>query len=130
MIVVDSNILAYLYLPGDYTEAAEALLLRQPEWAAPPLWRSEFRNILTGYLRRGMLSFEQACCLQAEAEALLDGFEFEVNSREVLQLAQDSDCSAYDCEFVALAKQLDTQLLTMDKKVLKAFPQHAVALVA
>jgi predicted nucleic acid-binding protein len=60
MIVVDSNILAYLYLPGDYTEAAEALLLRQPEWAAPPLWRSEFRNILTGYLRRGMLSFEQA----------------------------------------------------------------------
>lgn len=130
MIVVDSNILAYLYLPGDYTEAAEALLLRQPEWAAPPLWRSEFRNILTGYLRRGMLSFEQACCLQAEAEALLDGFEFEVNSREVLQLAQDSDCSAYDCEFVALAKQLGTQLLTMDKKVLKAFPQHAVALVA
>lgn len=130
MIVVDSNILAYLYLPGDYTEAAEALLLRQPEWAAPPLWRSEFRNILTGYLRRGMLSFEQACCLQAEAEALLDGFEFEVNSCEVLQLAQDSDCSAYDCEFVALAKQLDTQLLTMDKKVLKAFPQHAVALVA
>jgi predicted nucleic acid-binding protein len=130
MIVVDGNILAYLYLPGDYTEAAEALLLRQPEWAAPPLWRSEFRNILTGYLRRGMLSFEQACCLQAEAEALLDGFEFEVNSREVLQLAQDSDCSAYDCEFVALAKQLGTQLLTMDKKVLKAFPQHAVALVA
>jgi predicted nucleic acid-binding protein len=52
-----------------------------------------------------------------------------VNSREVLQLARDSDCSAYDCEFVALAKQLDTQLLTMDKKVLKAFPQRAVALV-
>lgn len=129
MIVVDSNILAYLYLPGEYTEAAEALLLRQPEWAAPPLWRSEFRNILTGYVRRGMLNFEQACCLQAEAEALLDGCEFEVNSREVQQLARDSDCSAYDCEFVALAKQLDTQLLTMDKKVLKAFPQHAVALV-
>ncbi len=129
MIVVDSNILAYLYLPGDYTEAAEALLLRQPEWAAPPLWRSEFRNILTGYVRRGMLTLEQACNLQAEAEALLDGFEFEVNSREVLQLTQNSDCSAYDCEFVALAKQLDTQLLTMDKKVLKAFPQRAVSLV-
>jgi predicted nucleic acid-binding protein len=129
VIVVDSNILAYLYLPGEFTEAAEALLLREPEWAAPPLWRSEFRNILTGYVRRGMLTLEQACNLQAEAEALLDGFEFEVNSREVLQLTQNSDCSAYDCEFVALAKQLDTQLLTMDKKVLKAFPQRAVALV-
>jgi predicted nucleic acid-binding protein len=129
VIVVDSNILAYLYLPGEFTAAAEALLLREPEWAAPPLWRSEFRNILTGYVRRGMLTLEQACNLQAEAEALLDGFEFEVNSREVLQLTQNSDCSAYDCEFVALAKQLDTQLLTMDKKVLKAFPQRAVALV-
>ena len=63
MIVVDSNILAYLYLPGEFTAAAEALLEREPEWAAPPLWRSEFRNILAGYVRRKMLSFEQACSL-------------------------------------------------------------------
>lgn len=60
MIVVDSNILAYLYLPGEFTVAAETLLEREPEWAAPPLWRSEFRNILAGYMRRNMLSFEQA----------------------------------------------------------------------
>jgi predicted nucleic acid-binding protein len=26
MIVVDSNVLAYLYLPGEYSTAAEALL--------------------------------------------------------------------------------------------------------
>lgn len=76
MIVVDSNILAYLYLPGEFTSAAEALLEREPEWAAPTLWRSEFRNILAGYVRRSMLTFEQACSLQAEAEALLNGFEW------------------------------------------------------
>lgn len=45
MIVVDSNVLAYLYLPGEHTAAAERLLEREPEWAAPVLWRSEFRNI-------------------------------------------------------------------------------------
>lgn len=128
MIVVDSNILAYLYLPGEFTAAAEALLEREPEWAAPPLWRSEFRNILAGYLRRGMLTFEQACSLQAEAEALMDGFEFEVSSREVLELVRNSDCSAYDCEFVALAHRLNTRLVTMDKKVLRAFSGRAVAL--
>jgi predicted nucleic acid-binding protein len=77
-----------------------------------------------------MLSFEQACSLQAEAESLMDGFEFDVHSRDVLTLVRDSDCSAYDCEFVALAERLGTQLVTMDKKVLKAFPQRAVSLMA
>jgi predicted nucleic acid-binding protein len=128
VIVVDSNILAYLYLPGDFTGAAESLLQREPEWTAPPVWRSEFRNILAGYVRRAMLIFEQAGSLQAEAEALLDGFEFEVHSREVLELVRDSDCSAYDCEFIALANRLDTKLVTMDKKLLKAFPKRAVSL--
>lgn len=129
MIVVDSNVLAYLYLPCEYTDAAESLLEREPEWAAPLLWRSEFRNILAGYLRKKMISWEQAISLQNEAESLLDGTEFEVESRAVLELVRDSDCSAYDCEFVALAMKLGTRLVTMDKKLLRDFPQHTQALV-
>ena len=78
MIVVDSNILAYLYLPSDHTVKAEALFKDDPEWAAPVLWRSEFRNILAGYIRRGTLTLEQAVALQQEAEGLLSGAEFEV----------------------------------------------------
>ncbi|MEY2341979.1 type II toxin-antitoxin system VapC family toxin [Acidithiobacillus sp. IBUN Pt1247-S3] len=130
MIVVDSNVLAYLYLPGDYTADAEALLEHDPDWAAPVLWRSEFRNILTGYVRRKALTFAQACNLQGEAESLLAGSEFEVDSRAVLELARDSDCSAYDCEFIALAMKLNTKLVTEDKKLLRAFPACAVALSA
>ena len=129
MIVVDSNVLAYLYLPCEYTAAAEALLVKDAEWAAPVLWRSEFRNILAGYMRRKMISFEQACSLQAEAESLVDGMEYEVESRAVMELVRDSDCSAYDCEFIALAMRLDTALVTMDKKLLRAFPKRAVPLV-
>ncbi len=130
MIVVDSNVLAYLYLPGDRTAGAESLLAQDPDWAAPVLWRSEFRNILAGYLRRKALSFEQAFSLQAEAESLLAGSEFEVDSRVVLELVRDSDCSAYDCEFIALAMKLNTKLVTEDKKLLRAFPARAVALTA
>ncbi|GAA4332971.1 hypothetical protein GCM10023165_07820 [Variovorax defluvii] len=128
MIVVDSNVLAYLYLPGDYTAAAEKLFEQDPDWAAPVLWRSEFRNILAGYVRRKAFSFEQACSIQAEAESLLAGSEFEVDSRHVLELVRDSDCSAYDCEFIALAIKLDTRLVTEDKKLLRAFPKRAVVL--
>jgi predicted nucleic acid-binding protein len=130
MIVVDSNILAYLYLPGERTADAEALLEQDPEWAAPVLWRSEFRNILAGYTRRNTLTFEQACSLQNEAEDLLFGSEFEVDSRAVLELVRDSDCSAYDCEFIALAIKLDTKLVTADKKVLRVFPNRTMALAA
>ena len=130
MIVVDSNVVAYLYLPGEHTAAAEALLESDPEWVAPLLWRSEFRNILAGYLRRKTLSFDQICGLQAEAENLLAGSEFAVDSRAVLELVRDSDCSAYDCEFIALANKLDIKLVTLDKKLLKAFPKRTVALLA
>jgi predicted nucleic acid-binding protein len=128
LIVVDTNVLAYLYLPGEHTAAAELLLERDPEWTAPILWRSEFRNVLAGFLRRKSLTFDQACNLQREAEGLLDGFEFEVDSSAVLQLVRDSDCSAYDCEFVALAIRLDTRLVTMDGKLLRAFPERTTPL--
>ena len=130
MIVVDTNILAYLYLPGEFTEAAEALLESDPDWAAPVLWRSEFRNILAGYVRRGSLGFDQALAIQEEAESLLTGAEYEVDSRSVMLLVKDSDCSAYDCEFVALARQLGTSLVTMDGNLLRAFSQIARALDA
>jgi predicted nucleic acid-binding protein len=130
MIVVDSNVLAYLYLPGEHTAAAEALLEQDSDWAAPILWRSEFRNILAGYLRRKAITFEQANSLQREAESLLEGAEFEVESLAVLELVRDSDCCAYDCEFIALGMKLDTKLITMDKKLLRAFPKRTIALSA
>jgi predicted nucleic acid-binding protein len=130
VIVVDTNVLAYLYLPGDHTAFAEALLERDPEWTAPVLWRSEFRNILAGYIRRKTLTFEQALKIQSEAESLLSGSEFEVDSRAVLELVRDSDCSAYDCEFIALAIKLETKLVTMDGKLLRGFPPWALALNA
>ncbi len=130
MIVVDSNVLAYLYLPGPYTQAAQSLLENSPPWAAPVLWRSEFRNILAGYLRRNVLSFAQAYAVQREAEGLMADTEYAVDALGVLRLVHDSNCPAYDCEFIALAHQLGTRLVTMDKRMLRAFPDQAVALVA
>lgn len=130
MILVDTNVVAYPYLPGDHAARAEALLEHDPDWAASLLWRSEFRNILAGYMRRERLMFEAAREIQAEAESLLAGAEHEVESRLVLELVRDSDCAAYDCEFVALAMRLGVKLVTMDAKLLKAFPERAVALSA
>ena len=128
MIVADTNLLAYLLVPSEYSEQADALFERDPEWAVPILWRSEFRDFLAGCLRRKALAFDDALKIQAEAEALVAGNEHEVDSRRVLELVRDSDCSAYDCEFVALAARLGIKVVTMDAKVLKAVPRHATAL--
>ena len=129
MIVVDTNILAYLYLPTEHTQKVEALLANEPEWIAPTLWRSEFRNVLALYIRKNLLTFDQALAIQGEAEALLQDNEFIVNSHDVLQLVQNSECSAYDCEFVALAQNMNVQMITMDKKILKNFPETAIPLL-
>lgn len=128
MIVVDSNVVAYLYLPGEFTAAAERLLQRDPDWAAPLLWRSELRNILALYMRQGLLSFESSFEIQREAEALLADNEFDVDSFDVLALARDSGCTAYDCEFVALARRLNVPLVTSDAKLRKAFPTDTARL--
>ena len=128
MIVVDTNVLAYLLLPYEFSPQADSLFKRDPEWVAPILWRSEFRNLLAGYVRRKTLTFDEVLKVQAEAEALLAGNEHEVDSRRVLELVRDSNCSAYDCEFIALAVRLGTKVVTMDGKMLKEFPQHAKAL--
>ena len=130
MIVVDTNVLAYLYLPTDFTAQAEALLSKEQVWVAPVLWRSELRNVLAAYMRKNLLTFDQAYNIQTEAEALLAGHEYEMPSYDVLRLVQSSACSAYDCEFVSLAKKLGIRLVTADKKILQEFPDIAVSLLA
>jgi predicted nucleic acid-binding protein len=125
VIVVDTNVIAYLYLPGPLTAAADALLERESEWAAPVLWRSELRSVLAAQLKNSHISLEDACAIQREAEDLLAGNEYEVDSLSVLRLAASSRCSAYDCEFAALAQALDVRLYTADQQLLKAFPKLA-----
>ena len=128
MIVVDTNIIAYLYLPTDLTGHAERLVQFDPEWAVPTLWRSEFRNVLALYLRKGQISFVEALRIQEEAESFLKDREYISVSQDVLSLVNGSSCSAYDCEFVALAQSHAIKLVTMDRKILADFPDTAIGL--
>lgn len=127
MIVVDTNVIAYLWIPGENTVHTERVFRLDPHWVSPLLWRSEFRNVLTGALRKKRMSLELANQIMSEAEALLRGREYTVSSRHVLELADRSGCSAYDCEFVALAEDLGTKLVTTDQGILKEFSPRAVS---
>jgi predicted nucleic acid-binding protein len=128
MIVVDTNVIGYLYLASEHSVQAEQALLRDPTWAAPILWRSELRSVLALYMRRGQLSLEDAQQIMGEATRLMQDGEYEVASLPVLNLVADSSCSVYGCEFVALAQDLAVPLVTVDRQILSQFPALAVSL--
>ena len=127
MIVADTNLIAYLILPGERTSQAEAVLEADPVWTVPVLWASEMRSVLSHYVRGGQLSVAQAAAAMDRALRFIDGREGPVESREVLVLANKSGCSSYDCEYVALAISLGVSLVTSDQAVLRAFPEVAVS---
>ena len=84
--------------------------------------------MLALYLRQKIITLPDALMIQEEAEALMADHEFTVTSVQVLTLTDSSNCPAYDCEFVALAKQLSVKLVTQDKKILCEFPEVAASL--
>ena len=127
MIVVDTNLIVYLLVESEWTQQAREALIRDPEWNAPLLWRSEFRNVLALYVRHDLLSLSESLQTMQDAETLMQGKEYEVSSAQVLSLAASSRCSAYDCEFVALAQSLGVPLVTADRDVLADFPSLAVS---
>jgi len=129
MIVADTNLIAYLLIDGDETTTAELVRSKDPDWAAPLLWRSEMRNLLMLYVRRGVTVFADAKMIMAEAESQMSGREYDIGSDRVLELADASGCTAYECEFVALAEHLDVKLVTSDRKLIAAFPDIAASMV-
>jgi len=127
MIIADTNIISYLLLPTLYTDSVEKLYKIDPDWSAPILWKSEFRNVMALYLRKKIITLEKAMRLQDTAESIIIQNEYDISSSQVLALIDKSDCSAYDCEFIALANHLDAKLVTQDKKILREFPSAAIS---
>ncbi|MEQ1604368.1 MAG: type II toxin-antitoxin system VapC family toxin [Pyrinomonadaceae bacterium] len=126
MIVVDTNVLVYLLIDSDLTTHAAKVRQKDRHWVAPMLWRSEFRNVSLGYFRRNAISMANLISLFELAESKVESRQ--VDATRVIELAVDSGCTAYDCEYVYLAEILAVPLVTSDKEVLAAFPNLAVSM--
>ncbi len=128
MIVADPNLIVYFAIRDSQSEWADAVYETDSTWVAPLLWRSEFCNALTKYMQFAGMSLEMSLLALHAAEEVINGREYKVSSPKVLELAYKSKCSAYDCEYIALAQDLGVPLVTANKQVLKAFPKMAVSL--
>jgi predicted nucleic acid-binding protein len=129
MIAVDTNVIAALALPTSRDiESAKNLLDYDRYWVAPRLWRSEFTNILATGIRNRWFDLDEAREALSIAEETMEGGEFKVQQRKVLELAAKSGCTGYDSEFVYLAMHLSIYLVTLDHQILKTFPEIAKSL--
>ena len=126
MIVVDANVIAYLLIRGERSEAAERLLQSDPDWVAPHLWLDEFLNVLCTCERNSLLTAQEASALLADALSLMDGKSYDIPPHQVLTVARRTGCSGYDSQYIALAEELGVPLYTYDKKVLAACREVAV----
>jgi predicted nucleic acid-binding protein len=124
--VVDTNVVAALMLPTAANAEVAALLRQDSDWRLPPLWRSEFRQVLLKYVRADLATPEQALALWHKALERFELSEQPVAGHQVLALAIATGCSTYDAEFVVLARQLNCRLLTFDRKLLQLFPDLAM----
>jgi predicted nucleic acid-binding protein len=128
LIVVDTNILAYLLIEGDYTAQAKRLLGRDTQWAAPSFWRVEFLNVLMNYSRHQNLPPADVRGIWKASFQLAQLREEAVEAGEALELALRYKLSGYDALFAALAHSLNTVCVTQDKAFRKALPALTVTM--
>lgn len=121
MVVVDTNILAYLLIAGDHTKKALSLYERDPDWKSEAFLLIEFSNILATYRRTGSLGGKQVESLLNEVETRMHNL-ITIPHITALRVAQRFEVSAYDARFLGVAEKLGAKLVTEDTKLRAAAP--------
>ena len=122
MLLIDTNIVAYLLIDGDYTEAAQQLRRMDPDWRSDAFLMIEFTNVLAAYIASKRMTLPLARDFLAKADALLDGKLGRIPNAAALTIAARYRVSAYDARFLALAHQLGCRLVTEDARLRAAAP--------
>lgn len=123
MLVIDTNVLAYLLIEGDQTAAARSLFARDADWRSEPFALIELSNVLATTMRLRGLSVAAASAIMQDARRVIERGLHVAADDQVLGLAQRHAVSAYDARFLAVAQALDQKLVTADIKLRKAAPQ-------
>ena len=127
MIVADASLLAHLLIPSPESALAEDVYRKDPEWSAPVLWRSELRSVLLKHMRHSGMKIELAKAVVEKALLVIRDRETLPPNLAVLEAALFFNVSAYDAEYLAVARQLGVPLLTFDRKLQQAAPELAIA---
>jgi predicted nucleic acid-binding protein len=119
MIVADTNLIAYLLIPGPFTADAERAFDRDGQWIAPEIWRTELLNVLATSVREGHMEQSKALDVWAHAPAFVK--DADVPPLKVFDLSVSSKFATFDCYYVVLARSLGLRLVTADKRLIAQF---------
>lgn len=122
MLLVDTNVVAYLLIDGDHTGAAQELRHRDSDWRSEAFLLVEFTNVLAASIASHRMSVPLAEDFLAKATTLLDGKLVRVAHSSVLSIAVRYRVTAYDARFLALAYQTGRRLVTEDARLRAAAP--------
>jgi len=122
MVLIDTNILAYLLIQGEQTDAAQRLRRSDADWRSEAFIMVEFTNVLVGYTVAKRITLALAQNLLGKADTLLEGKLGRISHAQVLTTAARHRVTAYDAHFLALAERLGLRLITEDSKLRTAAP--------
>ncbi|WP_168916645.1 type II toxin-antitoxin system VapC family toxin [Microcella flavibacter] len=117
MIVIDASVLVSLVAGDrDAVDAVVPALEHDAHWAAPPHARIEAVSALRGMaLRRSALRDELPRMVERLLDIELDVWPTDPLLGRVVQLVDN--VSAYDAAYIALAEELSTTLVTLDRRL-------------
>lgn len=127
MVVVDTNVVAYLLIDGDHTREAQALFARDPDWRSESFLLVEFSNVLATYRRQAALGRAEAEHLLSEAERRVRGW-VNLPHIQALRIAEKYSVSAYDARFLGAGQGLGARLVTEDARLRAAVPALTMSL--
>lgn len=114
-IVIDASVALKWVFDEPGTDAA--LALRGEQLIAPVIWLAEAANALWRHVRLGEATAAEALARMAElAEAPVATLSIEPHVARALALATELSHPVYDCLYLALALNYDTQVITDDRR--------------
>ena len=125
MIVVDVNVIAYLLIQGAESASAQRVREKDDVWLVQSLWRYEFTNVMSLYVRHREMPEPTGAEILTQAVQLFEPAEHPVDARKAFELALHLGVSAYDAHYLALAEQLETWCVTEDRRLRAAAPDRA-----
>lgn len=128
-MILDTMVAAYACfdVPGK-SEESRAALSKAESLYVPDSFRAEFLNVAWQYGRTYKIHAADLAEIVQDGYALPTGYiDSPVLWQNALALALEAGHSPYDTLFVAAAMLRKTQVLTYDKKMLKAFPQLTIS---